>query len=72
MVKPDDLCLVVGSNIHARATVVFSTKGDAQRYIGPDYTNCYVNSKVKDIIYRRNKKVSLLTYLVLVFHNSHI
>ena len=72
MVKPDDLRLVVGSDVHARATVVFSTKGDARRYIGPDYTDRYVNGKVKDVVYKKNKKGTLLSYPVVVFHYGSI
>ena len=68
MVKPDDLRLVVRSDVHARATVVFSTKGNARRYIGPDYTDRYVNGKVKDVVYKKNKKGTLLSYPVILFH----
>ena len=70
MVKPEDTRLVVGSDVHAKATVVFSNKGDARRYIGHDFANRYVNGVVHEIIYKQNKRGTLLSYPVIDFYHG--
>ena len=70
MPKADDPCMIKSGHVHAKATVVFRTKGDCRRYVGPDYADRYVNGVVKGVDYRPNKNGKPLAYPVIDFQCS--
>ena len=67
MSKPTDSRLVAGSDVHAKATVVFKTKQDCRRALGADFQDSYINGVVKGVDHCKDKQGKTLQYPVVDF-----